>query len=335
MPGIFIAPANFAGDQADLERSIVNAIHRQKIIRNFSDATYPELIDIERHGRGFYAWGLRPDPEDLEHWFQMGVGDFVLLSYKGEYRHYAKVLGRYENMLAAKAIWGETDSPEDVREFLFFLTEPIPVRLPYGDLNDYLDDACDKFHKVPDDTMERIADDFESVTQFFRQRLLNMEVGGPILDMSGIVRLSEREHARLQAFDPESTKDGRKKIVEMIIKRRGQARFRKKLLAAYDHHCAFTGCNAADALEASYIIPYRGDYTHDLSNGLLLRSDLHTLFDLGKVAVDTRTMSIVMSDELLNSSYRILANQPLRFPKNEAERPAKEGLDLHRQLAGL
>jgi hypothetical protein len=42
-----------------------------------------------------------------------------------------------------------------------------------------------------------------------------------------------------------------------------------------------------------------------------------------------------MSDELLNSSYRILAHQPLRFPENEAERPAKEGLDLHRQLAGL
>lgn len=335
MPGIFIAPAKFAGDQADLERSIINAIDRQKIIQNFSDATYPELIDIERHGRGFYAWGLRPDPENLEHWFQMGVGDFVLLSYKGEYRHYAKVLGRYENILAAKAIWGETQSRQDVREFLFFLTEPIPVRLPCDEINDYLDDACDKFHKVSDDDIERIANDFDSVAQFFRRRLLNMEAGGPILDMSGIMRMSEREIAGLQAFDPESTKDGRKKIIETIIKRRGQAEFRKKLLAAYDHHCAFTGCNAVDALEASYIVPYRGNYTHDLSNGLLLRSDLHTLFDLGNIAVDTRTMSIIMSDELLNSSYRILANQPLRFPKNEAERPSKEGLDLHRQLAGL
>jgi hypothetical protein len=222
-----------------------------------------------------------------------------------------------------------------VREFLFFLTEPIPVRLPCEDINDYLDDAGDRFHKVSDDAMERIANDFDSVGQFFRRRLLNMEAGGPVLDMSGIVRLSEHEIAGLQAFDPESTKDGRKKIIETIIKRRGQAEFRKKLLAAYDHHCAFTGCNAVDALEASYIVPYRGNYTHDLSNGLLLRSDLHTLFDLGSIAVDTRTMSIVMSDELLNSSYRILANQPLRFPKNEADRPSKEGLNLHRQLAGL
>ena len=335
MRRIFVAPANFAGDQADLERSVITAIDRHKIIRNFSDATYPELVDIERQGRGFYAWGLRADPEDLEHWFQMGIGDFVLLTSRGEYRYYARVLGRYENILAAKAIWGETNSPEDIREFLFFLTEPIPVRLPHEDLSDYLEDKYDKFHRVPDDTMARIAEEFDSVAQFFRRRLLNMEVGGPVLDMSGIVRLSEREHARLQAFDPESTKDGRTKIVETIIKRRGQARFRKKLLTAYDHHCAFTGCNAGDALEATYIIPYRGDYTHDLSNGLLLRADLHTLFDLGKIAVDTRTMTIVMNDELLNSSYRILANQPLRFPKIENERPAKEGLDLHRQLAGL
>jgi hypothetical protein len=336
MPRIFIAPTNSAGDQADLDRSIVNAVDRHKIIRSFSDATYPELVDIERRGRGFYAWGLRGNPEDLEHWFQMGIGDFVLLSYKGEYRYYAKVLGRYENISAAKAIWDEMDSPENIREFLFFLTEPIPVRLPLEDLSDYLEgEPLEKFHRLSDAAMERITEDFDSVAQFFRRRLLNMEVGGPVLDMSGIVRLSEREQARLQAFDPESTKDGRTKIVGTIIKRRGQATFRNKLLAAYDHHCAFTGCNAVDALEAAYIIPYRGEYTHDLSNGLLLRSDLHTLFDLGKIAIDTRSMTVVMTDELLNSSYRILANQPLRFPKIEAQRPAKEGLDLHRQLAGL
>jgi hypothetical protein len=335
MPRIFIAPASYAGDQADLDRSIINAVDRNKIIQNFSDATYPELIDIERRGRGFYAWGLRADPTDLEHWFQMGVGDFVLLRYKGEYRYYSKVLGRYENVSAANAIWGPAGSPEDVREFLFFLTEPIPVRLSCEDLSDYLYDDSDNFIMVSDAAMEKIDEDFDSVAQFFRRRLLNEEAGGPVLDMSGIVRLSEREQTRLQAFDPESTKDGRTKIVETIIKRRGQAGFRKKLLTAYDQHCAFTGCNAADALEATYIIPYRGDYTHDLSNGLLLRSDLHTLFDLGKIAVDTRSMAIVMIDELLNSSYRILANQPLRFPQNESDRPAKEGLDLHRQLAGL
>lgn len=335
MPRIFIAPANFATDQADLDRSIAHAVDRNKIIQNFSDATYPELIDIERQGRGFYAWGLRADPQDLEHWFQMGVGDFVLVSFKGEYRYYSRVLGRYENVSAAQAIWGKSSAPEHVREFLFFLTEPIPVSLAHEDLSDYLDIGLDHFHQVSDESMERIGEDFDSVAQFLRRRLLNLDVGGPILDMSGIMRLSERDQARLQAYDPESSKDGRIKIIETIIKRRGQAGFRKKLMVAYGQQCAFTGSNAADTLEATYVIPYRGEYTHDLSNGLLLRSDLHTLFDLGRIAVDTRTMTIVINDDLLNSSYRILANQPLRFPEKATDRPAKEGLDLHRQLAGL
>lgn len=335
MPRIFIAPATYAGDQADLERSINHPIERQQIIRNFSDATYPELIDIERRGRGFYAWGVRSNPDDIEHWFQMGIGDFVLLTHKGQYRHYGKVLGRYQNVRAATAIWGETAGSEDIREYLFFLTEPIPLSLPQDHLNDYVDGEYDSFQAVSDQAMARIDEDFDSIEQFLRRRLLNMNVGGPVLDMSGIVRLSEREQAHLRSFDPESSKDGRARTVDTIIKRRGEPGFRQKLLTAYEYQCAFTGCNASDALEAAYIVPYRGDYTHDVSNGILLRTDLHTLFDLGKIAVDTRTMTIVMAEELLNSSYRILVNRPLHFPKDEAMRPSTEGLDLHRRLSGL
>jgi hypothetical protein len=66
-----------------------------------------------------------------------------------------------------------------------------------------------------------------------------------------------------------------------------------------------------------------------------LRSDVHTLFDLGKIAVDTRTMTVIVSDELLKSSYRILADRPLHYPKDETQRPSTEGLDLHRRLVGL
>jgi hypothetical protein len=325
MPKIFIAPANFASDQADLERSVVNAIERQRVIQNFSDATYPELIDIERRGRGFYAWGLKMDPDNTEHWFQMGVGDSVLISYKGAYRHYGKVLGRYENKRAARAIWGEPDEAENIRELLFFLTEPVSLSLPLNELADYLPGECTAFEQVPDAMTGRIIDDFETIDRFFRRRMLNTAVGGPILDMSGIIRVTERE----------SSKDGREKTVEMIIRRRGQPAFREALLEAYEGQCAVTSCNATDALEAAYIIPYRGNYTHDASNGILLRADLHTLFDLGKIAVDTRSMTIVLADDLLNTSYRILVNRPLHFPQDETQRPSTEGLDLHRRLAGL
>ena len=124
-------------------------------------------------------------------------------------------------------------------------------------------------------------------------------------------------------------------VVETITKRRGHPTLRQALLAAYDHQCAITGCNATEALEATYIIPYRGKYTHKPSNGILLRADLHTLFDLGKIAIDTRTMTVILSDELMQSSYRILADRPLNYPKDETQRPSTEALDLHRRLVGL
>jgi predicted restriction endonuclease len=141
--------------------------------------------------------------------------------------------------------------------------------------------------------------------------------------------------ARLQTFDPDIGKAGRSQVIESIIRRRGHPAFRQLLLTAYEYRCAVTSFNAPDALEAACIIPYRGRYTHHPSNGLLLRADLHTLFDLGKIAVDTRSMTMIVSDELLESSYRILAGRPLRYPQDAEQRPSTEALDLHRRLAGL
>jgi hypothetical protein len=335
MARIFVAAADTPRDRNDLEKSVAHPVDRQLVIRNFSDSTYPELIDIERHGHGFFAWGLNPGEENMENWFMMGKSDYVLLGYKGAYRHYAKVLGRYENERAARAIWGETCAPEDLRQYLFFLSEPIPLGQPYSALADYLPNEFGEFERVPDDVVRRIEADFGTVERFIRRRLLNSSAGGPMLDISGMIQLSERELARLQAFDPDSGKVGRSQVIESIIRRRGHPSFRQLLLAAYDYRCAITNFNALDALEAAYIVPYRGKHTHHPSNGVLLRSDLHTLFDLGKLSIDTRTMTVVIADELMASSYRILAGRPLRYPQDAEQRPSTEALDLHRRLAGL
>jgi hypothetical protein len=335
MVRIFIAAIESQRDRTDLERSVGAPIERQLIIRSFSDATYPELIDIERRGHGFYAWGLRATPENIQHWFQMSVGDFVLLGQKDAYRHYAKVLGRYENSKAARAIWGGETPDNEVREYLFFLSEPIAIGLPFSELADYLSVEFSEIAQVPEDAMDRIEADFGSVERFARQRLLNTGVGGPILDMSGMIRISERDMARLQLIEPQNSKEGRQAVIDTIIKRRGHPNFRNALLAAYDYRCAITSFNAVDALEAACIVPFRGKFTHHPSNGLLLRSDIHSLFDLGKIAIDTGSMSVVLTDDLMQTSYRILAGRPLRYPKDESHRPSAEALDLHRRLAGL
>jgi hypothetical protein len=335
MARIFIAAIDSQRDRSDLERSVAAPIERQFIIQNFSDATYPELIDIERRAHGFYAWGLHGSPENIENWFRTNVGDFVLLAQRDAYRHYAKVLGRYENAKAARMIWGDAVPDDEVREYLFFLSEPISVGLPVQELADYLPIVSRPFSPVPDEAMDRIEADFGNVERFARRRLLNTSVGGPILDMSGMIRISERDMTRLQLAEPQNSKDGRQAVIDTIIKRRGHPQFRQALLDAYEHRCAITNFNAVDTLEAAYIVPFRGKFTHHPSNGLLLRADIHALFDLGKIAVDTGTMSIVIADDLMDTSYRILSGRPLRYPKDEGQRPSSEALDLHRRLAGL
>jgi hypothetical protein len=334
MPKLFVAPAEDSRSRSDLERSVINAVDRQSVIGSFSDATYPELIDIERRGRGFYAWGLPNATDYVEPWFQMAIGDCILITYKGAYRHFAKVIGRYNNKRAAKAIWRST-SDELTRELLFFLSEPIPLSLPCDQLKDYLPAEYDDFTLLPDETLDRIEADFSTVDRFVRRRLLNTGAGGPILDMSGIIQLSERDQRTLQTFRTGSSKEARAHVVDGILRRRGHPEFRKRLLGAYDFKCAITGCDSPDALEAAYIVPYRGRMTNDPTNGLLLRGDVHTLFDLGKIAVDTRTMTVIVAEDLLGTNYRILAGRPLRYPQEETQRPSKDSLDLHRRLAGL
>ncbi len=133
------------------------------------------------------------------------------------------------------------------------------------------------------------------------------------------------------SFPPENNVDSRRRIPSSVVMRRGQPAFRQALLEIYNGHCAITGYNAVEALEAAHIRPFRGEHTDHSTNGLLLRADIHTLFDLHLISVDTKTMTILLSPELLKTSYRILAGKSLRLPKNEDFHPSKEALEEHRK----
>lgn len=70
-----------------------------------------------------------------------------------------------------------------------------------------------------------------------------------------------------------------------IVERIGQEQFRKDLLAAYGGACAVTDERTEPVLDAAHIYPYGEGGSHAVSNGILLRRDLHCLFDLGYVTV--------------------------------------------------
>lgn len=103
---------------------------------------------------------------------------------------------------------------------------------------------------------------------------------------------------------------------------------------AYESRCAVTECQVTQVLEATHIVPYSGTQSNTLSNGILLRSDIHALFDQGLIFIDT-DMRVVISQNLENTIYADLKGKRLLIPKNETDRPASSFLEQHRQWADL
>jgi putative restriction endonuclease len=119
-----------------------------------------------------------------------------------------------------------------------------------------------------------------------------------------------------------------------ILPRLGQGAFRVEVTDAYSRCCAITGEKTLPALEAGHIRPYAKNGPHEIRNGLLLRSDLHNLFDLGylTVTLDYRVkVSRRIREEFENGRhYYALDGQALAvLPRHEAARPAPEFLEWH------
>lgn len=126
--------------------------------------------------------------------------------------------------------------------------------------------------------------------------------------------------------EPISLEDARRRIERAIVSRRGQAAFRAKLLAAYGGRCAISGCDVVAVLEAAHIKPYLGDHTNAVSNGLLLRADLHTLFDLGLLKIEPASRRVTLNSRLRGTQYEELEGRVLFEPGEPGLRPAPDCL---------
>jgi hypothetical protein len=123
-------------------------------------------------------------------------------------------------------------------------------------------------------------------------------------------------------------KKGREPIDAALLIRQGQEKFRQELLQHYKKRCAISGCELVPTLEAAHIRTYeRADVSH-ITNGLLLRADLHKLFDLGLISVNTSDWTVVIASSLENSPYRELHGKSLTLPSNKTAWP-KKALDHH------
>ena len=126
---------------------------------------------------------------------------------------------------------------------------------------------------------------------------------------------------------PADDYDARLRTMRKIAARRGQRAFRASLLDAYSGRCAVTGCDVRDALEAAHLRPYRGPDSNTVTNGLLLRSDIHTLVDLMLMAFEPDEKTVALSCILHGTQYEYLSGRRIADPRTPAQRPAREALE--------
>jgi putative restriction endonuclease len=120
-----------------------------------------------------------------------------------------------------------------------------------------------------------------------------------------------------------------------VLPRLGQASFRVVVTDAYGRRCAVTGERTLPVLDAAHIRPYALGGTHDPRNGLLLRTDLHRLFDKGYLTVTpnlTLQVSRKIREEFENGrEYYALHGSPLRTPGIAALQPDRAQLQFHNE----
>jgi putative restriction endonuclease len=122
----------------------------------------------------------------------------------------------------------------------------------------------------------------------------------------------------------------------LVRPRLGQGAFRFLVTDVYERRCAVTRERTLPVLQAAHIRPYAEGGEHRVENGLLLRSDIHTLFDQGYLTVTTDyhiEVSRKIREEFENGrDYYAIHGHALHLPRRSADRPSAQLLAWHNEV---
>lgn len=150
-------------------------------------------------------------------------------------------------------------------------------------------------------------------------------------------RLWESVQAAIPAAAPAGSVGGSARYGEPVLvrPRLGQGAFRVMVTDSYRRRCAVSGEKTLPALDAAHIRPYADGGDHEASNGILLRRDIHSLFDAGYVTI-TPEMRFEVSrrirEEFENGRhYYELQGQAITLPDDVGRRPEPSALLWHNE----
>lgn len=251
--------------------------------------TYPDGI--------CFLWGDRGGDQGRMFWQQMRAGDLALCYQNRRIVAASSILGTYESHEAGLLAW--PDASEEPYKLLFFLTPPVATNVLVESMPQYFGKVYQGLRRLR--TSEQVIQDYGSFREFIRVALQ-----GYVLDEVAGATDSTDDY-RPSQFD-------RRFLVERQIRaRRGQQQFRDSLRRRYSDRCVVTDCRILAILEAAHINPYRGDDDHHPQNGLLLRADIHTLFDLNLLGIEPEQLRVELHPDV-TEEYGHLAGRTLLCP---------------------
>ena len=148
---------------------------------------------------------------------------------------------------------------------------------------------------------------------------------GDSLALGASVRYEYDELVTAQELE----EDNRRFAAIRQVIREGQGKFREKLISAYDGKCAGTGCPIQETLQAAHIIGYRGYRSNTVNNGVLLRADLHLLFDNSLLSIDPGNYSFAVSNRIADTEYGLLHGKQMSLPSAAELWPREDFLSAH------
>lgn len=155
-------------------------------------------------------------------------------------------------------------------------------------------------------------------------RILGKYPAAAGLLVPGLPEVSEeRSHEDWKPFIP-VLEDLRRVALRLIRYRQGQQQFRKSLLDRYGARCMVSGCDVVEVLEAAHIDSYRGKESNHPENGLILRADLHNMFDLDLLGVEPESLVVRLNQGALRAGYERFEGE--RLLVSGSSHPSRQAL---------
>lgn len=270
------------------------------------------------HPDGAFCWAMTRHRRST--FDALAPGDEVVFSQKGtgRFTHYGRVLSKVHSVALGERLWPKTDADKPW-ENIYFLERPEAASCSKVGLVTALGYKPNFAVAGPTPVGAARLEAFESRFGTLR-RWLGLS-DDPVERIVGATLDELERMAETGTLDAAALEDHRKRVMGEVLRRQGQGPFRDLLVAAYGGRCAITGYDQLEALEAAHVHPYTGPKSNLVENGLLLRADLHRLFDRGLITLspndnDAGGFTVQVAAEARGGLYGRLHGTALRLPDN-------------------